>query len=353
MTSLKSKGIIGLDMHPDVFAAAALVGSGAASAQVEWLHERVETAGLEHWARKHLGEGDLLVIEASGNTFEVVERLRALGHTTIILESAQAAKIAHNYCNDDRHSAVKLARVYLSGLAKEVWHPDAQTCQRWEVFFAHRNAVTDATRLKNRIRSFLSDHGVRLSSKHTLSRESTEGRVLKLREWSAIQAGLLCEYFQELRRVEQKRVRLEKLMVRELVGYFGLAPRQRQSGNDVKERTLGVGQQGRGDVRALLTQSAQNALNQKGSPLHKWGWKLLMKKERNVAVAAVARKLTMLVWYVLKGCYTRLEEMNQHLEMKLLKLATVLELEELKAMKFSNRAHFVQSQLNQIRQLSS
>jgi hypothetical protein len=39
---------------------------------------------------------------------------------------------------------VKLAKVYRSGLAKEVWQPDAKTREYREVFFAHRNAVKDA-----------------------------------------------------------------------------------------------------------------------------------------------------------------------------------------------------------------
>ena len=44
-----------------------------------------------------------------------------------VLESHQASKIKENFCNDDRHSAGKLARVYLSGLAQIVWQPVEQT----------------------------------------------------------------------------------------------------------------------------------------------------------------------------------------------------------------------------------
>jgi hypothetical protein len=34
-------------------------------------------------------------------------------------------------------------------------------------------------------------------------------------------------------------------------------------------------------------------MTQKSSPLHKWGWKLTMKKNKNVAVAAVELALNL------------------------------------------------------------
>jgi hypothetical protein len=44
--------IIGLDMHPDVFTAAALIGSDAASARVEWTHHRCPQEELEKWLER-------------------------------------------------------------------------------------------------------------------------------------------------------------------------------------------------------------------------------------------------------------------------------------------------------------
>ena len=105
-------------------------------------------------------------------------------------------------------------------------------------------------------------------------------------------------------------------------------------------------------MRALLIQSAQNALTQRGSPLHKWGWKLLVKKNRNMAAAAVARKLTVSVWNLLKGHFTPLIELNEHLHTKLLKIATVLGKQQLKTMGYNNRDEFSHHIFKQI-QLST
>jgi transposase len=388
---MKGNRIIGLDMHPDVFAAAALNGANAVQAQVEWVHDRQATTALEQWAKKHLTGSDMVVMEASGNSFEVARRLHECGVTAVVLESAQASHVRDNFCNDDRHSAVKLARVYLSGLAKIVWQPDQVTRERREVFFAHRNAVKDTTRGRSRIRSFLNEYCVRLPKGTSLIERSGLELVRRKRSWSALQEQLLTQMFEQLWAAEKRRKELERLMVRELAGspqwaklwrlmgvrhcvafalmamigdihrfptakklagYIGLSPRREQSGNDAKGHEKGLGNNGRGDLRALLIQSAQNAMTQKASPLHRWGWKLALKKNHNQAVAAVARKLAVAIWHLLMGHFTPLVEASEHLTTKLAKLATVLGRDVLKQLGFEDREAWINQQIKLI-QLST
>ena len=390
-TEEKSNRIIGLDMHPDVFAAAAVEKTSADLSKTLWVQDRLSTAHLERWAKKQLQDGDLLVLEASGNSFEVASRFHALGYTCLVLESLQASKIKENFCNDDRHSAVKLAKVYLSGLAKIVGQPDQKTREMREVFFAHRAAVKDCTRLRNRIRTFLTEHCVRLPKGTRLTQQSGLDKALSMHAWSDMQTVLLTDSFKQLWQNESRRKQLEELMVKELlkrpewsrlwrlmgirhivafalmamigdvnrfptakklVGYFGLSPRKVQSGNNAKGYEHGIGNTGRGDVRALLIQAAQNAMTQRTSPLHKWGWKLAMKKNRNVAVSAVARKLTVAIWHLLKGHFTKLTELSKHLKTKLLKIATLLGKESLRENGFKDRNEFIQHHFNKI-QLST
>jgi transposase len=260
---------------------------------------------LETWAARHLCAGDIVVLEASGNSFEVAHRLHRARRTALVLESAQSSALRHNYCDDDRFCAVKLARSYLSGLAKEVWQPGPETREHREVFCAHRNAVKDATRVRNRIRPYLNEQCIRLKKGTALTDEKTPARVLALHEWSALQQSLLTSLFTQLRQAEERRKELEKLMVRELVArpewaqlwrlmgvrhrvafglmamigeirrfatakklaaYIGLSPSKTQSGNNAKGIEKGAGGHGRKDLRALLVQSAHNALAQRGSP---------------------------------------------------------------------------------------
>lgn len=130
--------IIGVDMHPEVFTAAALCGGEAATARVEWVHHRVAGRQLEHWVKRHVRPADLLVLEASGNSVETIERIERAGGHALILESQKAGQIGKTYCKTDKVDAVKLARIYLSGLATVVWKPDEATRARREIFQRHQ-----------------------------------------------------------------------------------------------------------------------------------------------------------------------------------------------------------------------
>ena len=372
--------VIGLDLHPEVFSAAALIGRDAATAQVEQSWDRRPTADLEKWAGTLL-PGDLVVLEASGNTFGAAQRMRSAGAKVVVLESQRAGQIRTTYCANDRLDAVKLARIYLSGLAKLVWEPDAMTRERREVLHCYRTAVTTATRTRNRLKSFLSDHHVRLKKGVRLTQKSGTQTVQESAEWTARQKLLLDEMFSELQLAEARRRRLVALMAQEvaaersllqlmrllgvrhiiafaiaavigditrfanpkkLVAYLGLTPSVEVSGETIRGRG-GLVSFGRGDLRAMLIQSAQNALQQTNSPLHTWGWKLCLRKSsKNVAVAAVARKLTVSIWYLLRGLFTPLQKLDTTLQVKLEKLSTAIGLNTIRHLGYKTKAAFIE-----------
>src|SRR4029079_17190458 len=91
-----------------------------------------------------------------------------------------------------------------------------------------------------------------------------------------------------------------------------------QSGNT--KWTGGVGGHGRKDLRSLLIEAAQTILCSK-SRLAACDKKLLARKvARNLAVAAVARKLTVAIWYLMMGRWTPLEEIDDLLSRKVGKI---------------------------------
>ena len=89
-------------------------------------------------------------------------------------------------------------------------------------------------------------------------------------------------------------------------------------------------------------------MKQKASPLHRWGWKLALRKNHNQAVAAVARKLAVAIWHLLMGHFTPLVEAGEHLTTKLLKLATILGKETLQQLGFANREAWANQQIKLI-----
>lgn len=373
-----ARRIIGVDMHPEVFTAAALCGGEAATAQVEWVHHRVASPQLESWVQRSVRPADLLVLEASGNSVETVQRMERAGGHAIILESQKAGQIGKTYCKTDKVDAVKLARIYLSGLATVVWKPDETTRARREVFQRHRKTVQDTTRARNRLKSWFNEHNYRPAPGLRLTTVAALAEVCKSRPWTATQTLLLTQMFEDLWQAESRRKQLRALMAQEiltdpgllqlirlfgichitafglgaiigdihrfrtpkqLVAYLGLNPSIHESaGHSQGGGTCGG--HGRGDLRAVLVQAAHSILIHRHSPLHRWGWALCLRRNKKVAVVAIARKLTVACWYLLQGRFNSLEEIDQILHAKIHKLATAVGRKSIMALGYSSVAVF-------------
>src|SRR5260221_3450160 len=167
--------VIGFDCHPDTFTAALLRGPTPAAAVTEKMFNKVPMSQLQGWAKKHTNARDFFVLEASGNSFQVVRSLAGISRKALVLESCQMGKLKETHANNDKISAVRIAKAYLAGTAKEVWVPDLKTQEWRDWFHAHRKCVKRATQMSNRLLSYLSDNGVRLAAGVRPSQED-EGR---------------------------------------------------------------------------------------------------------------------------------------------------------------------------------
>ena len=349
--------VIGLDAHPDSFTAALITGSTPAQALVEKTFNKVPLAQLKAWAQKHTRPTDHIVLEASGNSFDIARTLQAIPRRASVLESTHLGKLKEAHANNDKISAIRIGKAFLAGTAKIVWIPDAKTQDRRDQFHAHRKSVKRTTQTVNRLDSYLSDHGVRLEDSLKDLAATALPQLLGTKEWTATQKlvleGLLMERdaaFQQRRHWESLiavEVATDPLLLslvrlcgvrdvvafalgaiigdisrfaspKKLVKYFGLNPAFDQSGEG--NWTGGIGGHGRKDVRALLMESAQAILRTQ-SPLGRWGQKLARAKgSLNLAVAAVARRLTVSLWYLMNGRWKPLPEMDSSLSLKLGKI---------------------------------
>src|SRR5207249_6750889 len=195
----KVERVIGFDSHPDSFTAAVLRGPTPAAAIVEKLFNKVPMGQLRNWAKKNTTAQDLFVLEASGNSFQVVRTLAACERKAKVLESCHLGKLKEAHANNDKISALRIAKAYLAGTAKEVWVPDAQTQERRDWFHAHQKVVRRSTQVRNRLLSYLSDHGVRLKkgTRLVLEPELAEQQLRQSADWSPRQwpgiPGMLME----------------------------------------------------------------------------------------------------------------------------------------------------------------
>lgn len=351
--------VIGLDAHPDSFTAAILRGPTPAGAVVEKLFNKVPLAQLPNWAQKHTTAQDLLVLEASGNSFQVVRTLAAAGRQAKVLESCQMGKLKEAHANNDKISAVRIGKAYLAGTAKEVWVPDRKTQEWRDWFHAYTKATKRTTQVQARLRSYLSDNGVRLQPGTRLTNvEEAQPQIRQAREWSPRQWQVIEILLAELRHADQQRQHWRSLIAQEvlaepellslvrlcgvrevvafalgafigdirrfagpkqLVKYVGLNPAFDDSG--AAEWSGGIGGHGHKLLRSLLIEGAQAILRSGKSALARWGKKLLAAKGSvNLAVAAIARKLTVAVWYLMQGRWTTLEEVEARLAIKVGKM---------------------------------
>ena len=82
-----------------------------------------------------------------------------------------------------------------------------------------------------------------------------------------------------------------------MVGYVGLDPRVRQSGSS-PARHGHISKQGSAAARHVLCEAA-NATMRSPGPLRAFGQRIQKRRGRQIAVVAVARKLTTLAWHML------------------------------------------------------
>lgn len=359
-----SKGrIVGIDCHPDTFTAAVVRGSTPHDARQLECRHAMTLGQMLAWAAREFTASDLFLMEAGSNSFEVCRRLQALGLRAVVLESAHVGRRAKSHADNDRMAALRIATVYLAGDAPCVWQPDPATVQRRELLHAYNKAVSDHVAAANSLKGYLNQSALRLGKRNPAT-PGTRAWILGQRDWNPLQLELLADAFAALDHHAARRKRLVRLIGREVAGeplmlrcmkllgiatinafallavigdvrrferpeklasYLGLSPGRKESGKG-KNVKLGIGKRGRSDMRALLVQSAHAVLRMgKRTPAGAWGMKLFLRKgHRNIAVAAVARKLAVQVWHLLSGNPPQALEDDKSLATKLGKLAVTL-----------------------------
>ena len=298
------------------------------------------------------------MLEASGNSFQVVRTLTAVGLKAKVLESCHLGKLKEAHANNDKISAVRIGKAYLAGTAKEVWVPDERTQERRDWLHAHRKAVKRTNQVRCSLLSYLSDNGLRLKKGTPLTDTEAQQKIRQARPWSVRQWQVIEGKLMELRHADEQRAHWRSLITQEvltdpqllslvrlcgvremvafalgafigdiqrfagpkqLVKYIGLNPCFDDSGES--QWSGGIGGHGNKYLRCLLTEGAQAILRCSKNPLAQWGKKLLARKgQRNLAVSAVARKLTVAVWYLMAGRWTSLEEIERGLNIKIGKM---------------------------------
>jgi transposase len=320
---------IGLDVHKH-FAEAAILEPGRSLRR-----QRIATAPAELRAfAEGLEPDDQVALESTFNTWALVDLLRSKAGRVVVSNPMKTKAIASAKVKTDKVDAEVLARLLASDFLAEVWVPDHQLRALRRQVAQRASLVQQQTRLRNRIHAILNRN--LLDCPYTdLFGKAGQGwlaeQALPTEERSQVESALrlLTAVRSELEALERPlaQVAASDVGVRhlltipgiglvtalaivavvgdvsrfprpnQLVGYLGLDPRVRQSG-DQPPRTGHISRQGQAHARAMLIEAAHSAVRAHG-PLHAFYERIKSRRGSRIALVAVARKLAVLAWHLL------------------------------------------------------
>jgi transposase len=323
---------VGVDLHKHFVVVAAV----DARQQVLLKPRRIHLDELPAWAQAHLNSDDAVVLEATGNAWYVYDLLAPLVGRCVVANPLQVKWIAAAAVKTDPYDALRLARLLAAHLVPEVWVPP-QHVRELRALIAHRRQlVKHQTRLKNQLHSVLHRHHLTPPQGDPFARHNRQWwqkLALSPTERLRVQHDLasLIHVQEQLAEVE---IELHRLSTQEpwkegapflvqlpgfglltamtvlaaigdierfdqakkLVGYAGLGAGVHDSGQT--RRGKGITKQGRRDLRRVLIEAAWSATN--SHPYWQGEFqRLTRRKDPNVAIVAIARRLLVAVWHVL------------------------------------------------------
>lgn len=294
---------------------------------------RIETKDLDAFAAS-LGKDDRVVLESTAVSWAIIDKLAAHVGQVTLSNPARTKAISEAKVKTDKVDARTLAELGAAGMLASVWVPDQET-RALRRRIAHRAAlVRQRTQVKNRVHGLLARNLVEVPATDAFGKKgrrflealqlaSHERASLDslLRLYDAVQTEVdLVEgeqAGQALASQEAKRLltipgvgtntalalvgvigdigRFDSAS--RLVGYLGLDPKVRQSG-DSPQRGGHISRAGQAHARAMLVEAAHVAVRTPG-PLRGFYLRLKARRGAHIALCAVARKIAVIAWHML------------------------------------------------------
>lgn len=273
-------------------------------------------------------------MEAVGNTLWFERLLAELGHELWVGDAARIRAMAVREQKTNERDAAHMLELMLQDRFPRIWVPSPAERDLRQLLLHRHKLVQMRTQVKNQLQHLALNQGVQ--RQHRLwSRAGIELlEQLNLPPWTAGRRQDLLKLWRELeqavaeldRAVEaeaETRPECQRLMKQPGVGpvvalalvltvgpverfprgkkvasYFGLIPREHSSGH--RQRLGSISKQGNAFVRALLVQAAHAAVRH-DPELRRQYQRLAKRKNRAVATVAIARKLAVRLYWILRG----------------------------------------------------
>jgi transposase len=290
---------------------------------------------LVQFGQATLQPDDRLALEATTNTWAVVDLLRPFVASIIISNPLRTKAIAEAKVKTDKVDAEVLSQLLRCDYLPAVWAPDEKTRQLRQVMTYRAALISDRTRIKNRLKGILNQRLIKPPVKYLYSSAGMKWlQELSLSPQDRLlmdgQLRLLASLESELSSLDAKlqhhacdEERARLLMTLPGVGYgtalcllaslgdinrfrdgdhaasyLGLVPSTKQSANHCYHGP--ITKTGSPTTRWMLTQGVQHIASHPG-PLGVFFRRLCKRKNRNVAITAVARKVVTIAYLMLKN----------------------------------------------------
>jgi transposase len=322
--------IIGCDFHPSYQQVAMLDTHTGELMEKSLGHENKEEvkafyAGLPGPAR--------VGVEASGQSQWFERLLGELGHEMWIGDAAQIRARENRKQKTDRRDALLLLELLQQKRFPRIWVPSPAERDARQLLLHRHKWVRLRTQVKNQLQALALNQGVRRKSKLWSVAGRAELERLALPPWTHRRRADLLKLLDDLQPgildldrdvAEQAEARPEarRLMTHPGVGpvtalafvltmgpvsrfprgkqvasYLGLIPSEHSSGG--KQRLGHISKQGNAFLRGLLVEAAQSAVRYEPR-LRREYWRLAQRKGRAIAKVAMARKLAVRLYWMLR-----------------------------------------------------
>ena len=306
---------------------------------------------MQHWPRvtarpgplkefaESLNPEDSVALEATGNALAIARIIRPHVNRVVIVNTRRLKAISESKQKTDRQDAKTLAQLLAAGMLEHSWQPDEDTRALRRRVARRAKLVVNRARCKNEVLAVLHRN---LKNRPPMTdpfgvagRTWLAGQPLPKDERDTIDAALRQIDFltEEITTIEHDLARFalaspdaRRLLTvpgvgmitattflghvgaargdinrftspQKLVGYLGLDPRVRQSGNG-PAHTGRISKEGASLPRQVLVEAALTAVRSPG-PLRAFYQRVRARRGHAIAIVATARKMVKLFWHLL------------------------------------------------------